>query len=137
MENRFIAVKASPTIIVGECPGRQRQRNANNQVFHGNRTGDFIEALIEGKSNIILTNANNFPASQSTAQGAFELLSLILKYQPKKVILLGRKARLALDLVIDPTMRFFETKCFDHPSYRLRFNRNVEEYRQELLKELE
>jgi hypothetical protein len=134
MVNRFINVTTSPTMIVGECPGKQRKRDANNQVFHGNRTGDFIESIIEGKSNIILTNANNFPQTQSTLEGAVALHKLISVYRPAKIICLGRKAKRVLGFYVFP--RDVNVKYFDHPSYRLRFNKNVDEYRQQLINEL-
>ena len=134
MKNRYIGVTHLPIIIVGECPGRQRKKDTVDYCFHGNRTGDFIESVIEGKTNIILTNANQFPKKQDDIRGFLDLDLVIDSYHPVKIICLGQKAKRAMEHI--GNIWGSEIVYLDHPSYRLRFNKDIEDYKQQLLNEL-
>lgn len=136
MKNRFIGITSSPTLIVGEQPGRQRKKDATGEVFHGNRTGDFIESVIVNKTNIILTNANN--GYQLLSEGIQDLHQLIKVHRPGRIICLGKKARKAIECIIsarsNSTAYLPHDNIFylDHPSYRLRFNIDISQYKKTL-----
>ena|SRR6478609_7162756 len=132
-KERFIEVTEFPTLIVGQCPGRQRREDTVDYVFHGNRTGDFIEMVIEGKKNIILTNVvnyyevgKNFLVNEKILQkGINELSSLIEKEKPYKIICLGNYAINAVKNLEPKNAIIY---AIEHPSYVLRFQKDVNKY---------
>lgn len=90
---KYIGVTQHPIIIVGEKPNKTR----DNSTFslQGNRTGDFVSEAIGDRTNIILTNVVNllysgkFDRKTGLADGILELIEMIEKHQPRKIICLG------------------------------------------------
>lgn len=139
-KTREIEVSSRPVIIIGEAPGKQRKQDQNQEVFHGNKSGDFVETAITGKKNIVLTNVINvFPADfkdrTMVKTGLDELKSLIDEYKPGKIICLGKKslhAAILLKLTEHNDFRYMP-----HPSWILRFkHKERNTYLQQLRHEL-
>jgi len=101
-------------------------------VFHGNKTGDLVEKAIEGKTNIILTNACNWqqPTYVDWIEGGADLGELIWKYKPRKVICLGKVAAQMVRYEINgyDEKELPELVLLQHPSFIIRFNRNPTAY---------
>lgn len=136
-KDRYIGVTDRPCIIVGERPGRQRTGAANGEAFHGNRTGDFIEQLVKGKQNIILTNAQQeyYPGrlrlnSSEHACGFDQLQRLIERWVPNRVICLGKYAQTVVGLIQLP--EDCSVTHLPHPSWTLRFNKPQNAYHETL-----
>lgn len=133
--NRLIRVanNSRPVMIVGECPGKQRKKDQTFEVFHGNRTGDFVEKMIEGFTNLILTNVCNFQKPHTYRETAYQIRQLkilILEHNPHKIICLGAIAQMVVrDLG-------FSITGFSHPSHVLRFNLQPEEYLKKIRNEI-
>jgi hypothetical protein len=132
------------TFIVGFCPGTQRKKDANKQVFHGNKTGDLVEKLIKGKQNIYLTNVFNVYLKEEkitstiVKEGAEELRDDVVKYKPVKVIALGTVAADTVEKISNEKgMHKFKLVKLRHPSFVMRFKKGVKEYEEEFKKELE
>lgn len=121
--------------IVGQCPGSQRSKDKNFKVFHGNRTGDFVEEVLQGKSNIYLTNAFNYYVWQEddlkpyVETGYVELKADVDRLKPRKIVCLGtaahkQVARLKLGIPVI---------TIKHPSYILRFSGDKSDYKKKFL----
>lgn len=127
-------------MIIGICPGKQRKNNSNFEVFHGNRTGDFIENIIKNKKNIYLTNILNYTHKSTLSNREIELAKLKLRIKiniikPIKIICLGNTVKKILLSMINEE----KVKCIflEHPSFILRFNKDIENYKNKFEKELE
>jgi hypothetical protein len=136
--------KTKVTFVVGFCPGRQRKKDANNEVFHGNKTGDLVEKLIKGKENIYLTNVFNVYlkdekiTSDIVKEGVEELRDDVIKYKPVKVIALGTVAADTAEKISNEKgMHKFKIVKLKHPSFIMRFKKGVKEYEEKFKKELE
>lgn len=132
--DRHIEVTERPVIIVGERPGRQRKKDRNQQCFHGNRTGDFVESVIDGKINIILTNVQQEYYSGSLrltgiehVNGFYALNSLIRKMNPRHIICLGKYAHESVMCIIH-LPQDCKVTSLPHPSWTLRFNKSKKLY---------
>jgi uracil-DNA glycosylase len=125
---RFIEPLLAPVMIVGLCPGRQRKKDQNFLVFHGNRTGDLVEEIIKDQDNIILTNTSNWIKQDqhklSAHEGAKDLIDIVSRFKPRKIICLGTYA---FNFVND---RGFTVPIvhLPHPSWVLRFNKDKNNY---------
>lgn len=126
---------------MGERPGKQRKGEETFEAFHGNKTGDFIEGLVKDHGNIILTNAINYQeySGESIAylqdEGLYELKNLIQRYEPKRIIALGKVARQSIQLLEDSqigSLKPIMAECYvfylPHPSWVLRFRKDVGMY---------
>lgn len=137
-QKREINVKKNPIMIIGMCPGRVR-KGEDLIVFHGNRTGDFIEEIIKPYDNLVLTNIFNYyvdgkPSEEIIENGKKQLAADIEHYKPMLIICLGHFAFNNLPELKTHTVITKVT----HPSWFLRFNKNKEEYKKmfrELLNE--
>lgn len=93
---KFIGVTKDPILIVGEKPGNTR--NNIHYSLQGNRTGDFVDEAIDGRTNIILANIVNlqyrgdFDHKIGVADGIIDLIEIIEVYKPRKIICLGNIA---------------------------------------------
>lgn len=133
-KDRYIEVTERPVIIVGERPGRQRPKDSNQECFHGNRTGDFVESVIDGMKNIILTNTQQEYYSGSLrltgtehVNGITALTALIRKVNPKRVICLGKYAHESVMNIVH-FRQDCEVTSLPHPSWTLRFNKDKKVY---------
>lgn len=140
-KSRLINIKNKNNIImiVGICPGNQKRSYQTNEVFHGNRTGDFIENLIKDIPNIYLTNVFNYKRIKKLSKeeiefGSKELKKEIKKIKPKKIICLGLISKEVINNIVDSTK--IKIINLRHPSYILRFNNNIKKYKEEFKKEL-
>ena len=104
---REINVTNNPVFIIGMSPGKQRRKDCNKEVFHGNRTGDFVEQIIEieGINNIFLTNVLNFTVGEPIKEkyikdGLEELSDDLKRLKPYKVICLGNFAHLSVSKLV-------------------------------------
>lgn len=124
---------------MGERPGKQRKGEETFEAFHGNKTGDFIEGLVKDHGNIILTNAVMYQEAKDEHfaylqdEGLSDLRALILRYEPKRIIALGKVARQSVQIMEDGTMmKDVMTECYvfylPHPSWILRFRKDVGMY---------
>lgn len=122
-----------PVFIVGQCPGKQRKKDKNCEVFYGNRTGDFIRDILKDKTNIYLTNVFNYYVDKIDKEiidkGLKELLNDVLTYNPQKIICLGN---FSFDC-ISKVVKNREVFRLVHPSFILRFNKDKEKYKKQLL----
>lgn len=128
-KDRHIQVTGRPTIIIGERPGRQRLRDQNGLVFHGNRTGDFVEEWIKDRTNIVLTNIQQvyYPGrarfkGTEHSNGIISLHNLVARMRPKHVVCLGQYAAKCL-VMISCLPEDCKVTSLPHPSYVLRFNK--------------
>lgn len=136
-KDRYIEVTERPCLIIGERPGKQRKNDQNGEVFHGNRSGDFIEKVIEGKTNIVLTNVQQvyYPGSlrlkgKEHSDGIVSLYNLISRVNPKLIICLGQYASQSLEMM--PFQRDCKVISLPHPSWTLRFNKSQKPYHEAL-----
>lgn len=133
-----ISANKHATIIVGECPGEQRP--VTNVCWENNRSANFLHNhVLYGLTNLVLTNASLYKktlTAEALEEGARDLEKLILKYLPKKIILLGDTAR-----QLQPRIREIYTGAlyfFNHPSFVLRFDsKNKMKYAAKLRKAIE
>lgn len=126
--------------LIGWCPGKQRKKDNNFEVFHGNRTGDFIEKMIADCKSVYLTNVFNYYVDEITDemydQGLKELKEDILALKPYKCILLGRVASLRVRKLCSEMNLKVSLTDLEHPSYVLRFNKDKDIYTTKLKKVL-
>lgn len=139
-KTRNINITKNPIFIIGQCPGNQRKADSNKQVFHANRTGDFIEKIIKNKKNIYLTNLFNYLidgdiTDEIIKKGLSELIKDIKKYKPRKLIVLGN---IAFNAINKSTSAYttLPITSMRHPSFILRFNKDKRWYKTRLLKEI-
>ena len=130
-KTRLIGDK-NPIFIIGMCPGRQRKRHKNFEVFHGNRTGDLIEKIVKDK-NVFLTNIINFRvkgriSKEDIEAGRQEFLNDIERLKPQKVICLGNFSYTAVSKWLKSMSRQIDVIKITHPSYILRFNKDIDIY---------
>jgi len=136
-KSRKIGEMKNPIFIVGMCPGKQRKQDANFEVFHGNRTGDLIEKVIQSKSNIFLTNVINQRVDgkitlEVVEEGRREFINDVAELDPCKIICLGKFAYHHATLWLSSVPKI-EIVHVQHPSYVLRFNKDVENYINKLI----
>ena len=134
-----IRLRDHPVFIVGEKPGKQRAGQQTGVVWEGNRSGDFIMDITEQGSNMYLTNVCNYqdPTPEQKKEGLKDLEADILKLKPNKAICLGVEARVAMAQIATRHLIPINLVFLDHPSYVLRFNKDVEEYKTKLIRHLE
>lgn len=122
----------NPVFIVGQNPGRQRKGQESHIVWEGNRSSDFLTWCIEGLDNIYLTNVCNYQqmTDDLIKQGAVELRAKIDYLAPKRIITLGEFASFHV-AEIDPDVPISH---FFHPSFIVRFNKDREEYKEQIRK---
>ena len=127
--------KKKKVMIIGMCPGRQRKRVKRQIVFHGNKTGDFIEDILKGQENIFLTNVFNEYVEKIDdiiiKNGLFKLERDIENHKPKLIICMGRfaekhVAKLGIENI--PIISIV------HPSYIIRFGKDKNIYKANVLK---
>ena len=108
--------------VVGLCPGKQRKGNLTKRVWEGNRSGDFVKAIVANMKNLHMTNVFNYyvkgKLTKEMFDTGFEELKLeIQQYQPKKIICLGALPYKYVKSLLHPNVVQLK-----HPSYVLRFN---------------
>ncbi len=148
METKITAVKYSPrsqklgknpVFVIGLCPGRQRIKDRTFKVWEGNRSGDFVKQTLLKAENVYFTNLCNYYLEEDLdgevdvkyfEQGFEDLKQAVEKYKPRKLVCLGKPVGAF-------AMKHFKNvKCLLHPSYVLRFNKDVEAYRNQLRREV-
>lgn len=127
-------------MVVGFAPGRQRLAQRDGFAWSGNRSADFIRGII-GETPCVYTNTVNvyidrgerFTAAQE-ARGRRELIELLEWFKPKRIVALGDYAKFVVNEVLmggaECAPMVFALK---HPSWVLRFNQGVDEYKAEVL----
>lgn len=116
-------------IIVGERPLSSKGLEEKVAFLKG-RSSKFINEVVKDHTNIILTNAINTPIGSIKSQwraGKDQLMELINENKPTKIICLGSLASSMMDEIGSPFN--FDVFKLKHPSYILRFNKGVDEYR--------
>lgn len=139
---KLVLLTDRPVFIVGQCPGRQRKNDTVDYVFHGNRTGDFIEEIIDeidSPQRIFLTNVTNYQIDIKTERhlkfyiekGLAELIGHAEHFKPRRIIALGD---FAYNKIIDLTSLsyFIPVRKLQHPSFILRFNKSRDMYKTNL-----
>lgn len=116
-------------------PGRQRGGNEEPICWQNNRSADLINKIIGERENIILTNACQYRemTELTMSLGIEDLTNLIIKYKPVKVICLGVYA----DTVVKSIGYQMARIKFAHPSFILRFAKDVDLYTKQLREELD
>lgn len=116
-------------MVVGMCPGRQRKKDVNCEVWHGNRSGDLMEEAVAGAKNLYLTNVFNYRTTRELKdsktlieKGVSELLSDIRRMKPVKIICMGNFAYNHVFELISPRSKIKIVKL-PHPSFVIRFNK--------------
>lgn len=130
----------NPIFIVGLGPGKQRKNEKTQCVWEGNRSGDLLQEIIVGYSNLYLTNVVNYYVKGKFSEeilkdGLENLRKDIVKFDPKKIICLGA---FAYKSVLKVKGNFDENKIvqYQHPSYIIRFNKSRKDYVELLRNEL-
>ncbi len=127
--------KKKKVMIVGMCPGRQRKRVKKVIVFHGNKTGDFVEEILKDQENIFLTNIFNEYVDKIDdliiQNGLFKLERDIENHKPEVIICLGRFAQKYVDKMNIVNIRIH---FILHPSYIIRFGKDKNIYKESILK---
>lgn len=139
-----IEVEERPTIFVGMNPGKTRKGKYSPYVWDGDtKTSNLLREAVEGYTNIVLTNVCNYQnvTISREMEGINDLIRLMRDLEPKKVICLGDYAyktvtKLYIDLML-PDFGILNIKKFHHPSYIVRFQKDREEYINNIRKELE
>lgn len=129
-----------PVFIVGQCPGKQRKDEQTRVVWSGNRSGKFISEILQGKTNIYLTNILNYHvdgaiSDELVVKGISELQHDIEKLNPRKIICLGNFAGDTIKNKL-PLKIYIPIVILNHPSYILRFNKDKNAYTRKLLNNL-
>ena len=129
---RKIEVSEKPIFIIGLSPGRQRLKERNYEVFHGNQSGDLIEEIIKDKVNILLTNIFNYYVDEITSdlinEGLLNVLKLIKIHKPYKVICLGNFSFQHVSKLIKDEDLDIELTKLQHPSFIIRFKKDRKQY---------
>lgn len=127
-EPKFISVTSHPILVIGEKMGRQRA-GQDRYALEGNGTGDFVHEAIGERGNIILTNIvnyyyeGNFDKKRHVEEGLQDIIQLVLRYKPRKIITLGGIAR---DYIANMQRYIFKdirVVSLPHPSWVNRFKR--------------
>lgn len=124
--------------IVGETPGKPKKDPSDNLCWNGGRSGSLIKNLTKDCKNLLLTNSYNYYCETkeerewAKRRGKLDLLGLVYQYKPIKIIALGEYAA----GVIEELKFDILTVKLRHPSYILRFNKDVERYGLKLLEEI-
>lgn len=131
-EDKQIKVSENPVFIVGQNPGRQRKDAVTSIVWEGNRSSDFLMECIDGLENIYLTNVCNYQqmTDDLIVEGTTALRAKIDYLQPRRIITLGEFASFHM-AHIDPSAPITH---FFHPSFIVRFNKDREEYKEQIRK---
>lgn len=136
----LVNVTARPVFIVGQNPGRQRKDQQTHRVWEGNRSGDYLMDIIERfeLSNVFLTNACNYQqwTDEHLAEGIDDLELNIQKYQPRRIICLGKKASDAINFIMmrdNVLIQHQDIIELPHPSFILRFNKDKTLYESALV----
>lgn len=138
-EKSIGAVLNHPVLIVGQNPGRQRAGEKTHIVWEGNRSADFLMWCLQDETNIYLTNICNYQemTPERIEEGKTDLRVLIEQLEPKRIICLGGYSydvvsRMYRDLLLWP-VGIMNIHGLNHPSWIVRFNRDREEYKKELV----
>ena len=136
---REINPKIGCTIIIGQNPGKATKNQTEFVCWMGNRAAKLVNRAIEGLDNIILTNVCNYTTitEEGFKEGMEDILKLVDKYRPSKVICLGEysyyevsKFLMAYDLRLNYDISIYKVH---HPSYVFRFSViNQDDYIKEL-----
>jgi hypothetical protein len=115
-----------PVFIVGMWPNRQHKDQETGVVWEGNRSGNFMMRIINGRSNIFLTNIVNmfvdYPSDQELLKGKKNLIRDIIKYKPRLILGFGAWTCKQLD-----NMRISVPIIeFSHPAAIIRFTKRSE-----------
>lgn len=132
-------LSANPTLIVGQNPGRQRLGEESHVVWEGNRSSDFLMECLFEVPNTILTNVCLYQrmTHENVLEGIQELTNLIQEFQPRKIICLGNFAyRTVISLVATDRIQDVDIVKLPHPSYIVRFNKDKQEYKLQIRKEV-
>lgn len=123
------------TFIVGQNPGNIQVNNGENVVWRGNRSGNFIDYATSDIKNLYFTNICNYQEvnKERVEEGLKDLEEAIRAHKPRKIVCLGLYAAEHIRRLHHSGI---ELVIFHHPSFVLRFNRGVEQYRDKLRKEL-
>lgn len=137
-EKSIGAIVHHPVLIIGQNPGRQRKGEETNIVWEGNRSSDFLMYCLLDYSNIYLTNVCNYQeiTRETLNEGIYDLKILIEYLQPTHIICLGKFAEKYFNLIAAKGLSLEKPASvhyFAHPSYVLRFNKDVEEYKDKIV----
>lgn len=117
------------------CPGKQRKRVKKKPVFHGNKTGDFVEEILKDEENIFLTNVFNKYIDKITdtiiSNGVYALQRDIEQQKPALIICMGRFAEKHIAKLQIENIPIISIV---HPSYIIRFGKDKNIYKQTILK---
>ncbi len=139
-KEKAIDVTTNPVLIVGQNPGRQRKGSETCVVWEGNRSADLLAWVLDGQSNIYLTNVCNYQeiTPERVAEGKGSLSRLIGDLQPSHVLCLGHWSyKHVIDLqangLIPLNLWIAE---LPHPSWVARFNKDRSQYRETVIRYL-
>lgn len=122
-----IEVEERPTVFVGQNPGKTRKGKYSEYVWDGDtRTSSLLREAVDGYTNVVLTNVCNYQvmSDEHLQEGLIDLQKMIEDLEPKKIVCLGGFARRHV-LSLKPECKVVS---ISHPSYIVRFNRDKEQY---------
>lgn len=123
-----------PTLIIGQSPGNQRKNTFDGVCWHGNKSADLLNEAIDGYSNIILTNICQYREINETnlLEGMNDIIRLIITFKPKTVLCLGNYAWENAEKIRtnggEIYQRYAKFDKLDHPSYIVRFNKDRQQW---------
>lgn len=141
-----IEVDKYPIMFVGMNPGKTRKGKYSSHVWDGDTlTSNLLREAVEPYTNIVLTNVCNYQevSEEKLNEGMNDLLQLVLRLKPRKIICLGDFAYKHVEELRmnggEMYQRYAERHVIKlpHPSYVVRFNKNRQEYINKIRKELD
>lgn len=134
-KTKSVAVSDNPVFIVGEKPGRQRLGEETMTVWESNRSGDFMDSVLDESVNVFVTNICNYQEwnIDHRLEGIADLIADYKKLKPRKIIALGC---ISYDICNHLFLGGCKIVMLTHPSFVLRFNRDIDGYKEKLLKEI-
>jgi uracil-DNA glycosylase len=122
-----------PVMIVGQAVGRQTKGRESDYMWQGSKTADFMMRILDGRQNIVLTNALDRynPSSKTISKKELHharsrLVKEIIRYHPSMIAVLGNDAYWSIYYLSE--MLEIAVYRFYHPSFIMRFNLNRKIY---------
>ena len=139
-KTKLMLADSQVKFIIGINPGKQRLNCKTNFVWEGNRSGDFVHDIArESSEHVFLTNVCNYQvmSRSNIKEGLEDLEKEIRLRKPRTIICLGTVAcKLVKCLLREKNLEVVYFIEMLHPSFVLRFNRDVLGYKKKLLNAL-
>ena len=134
-QDKQINVTTKPVMLVGQNPGKARTGPDTGIVWESNRSADLLNEIVEGISNLYLTNLVNYQIINPAVieEGLEDLTQTIKTYSPSKIICLGGLSYRYVTKLVNDLGLDIPVFGLRHPSFIVRFNKDRDAYANELL----